>query len=117
MCGRRLADDPDRGAPVELVAQPVVLAAQEALARTTGQLDELRKKKEKPGPELQKKMDAVRADYEHQLDARYAAARGFVDAVLPPERLRERFQNGGPEALSDYELLEMALFRPDKRRS
>jgi acetyl-CoA carboxylase carboxyltransferase component len=33
-------------------------------------------------------MDAVRADYEQQLDARYAAARGFVDAVVAPEHLR-----------------------------
>jgi acetyl-CoA carboxylase carboxyltransferase component len=34
-------------------------------------------------------MDAVRADYEVQLDARYAAARGFVDAVILPEDTRE----------------------------
>jgi DNA repair protein RadC len=27
------------------------------------------------------------------------------------ERLRERFHSGGPEALGDYELLELALFR------
>ncbi|MBW3551859.1 MAG: acyl-CoA carboxylase subunit beta [Gemmatimonadetes bacterium] len=52
------------------------------------QLEEIRKRKEKPGEELQKKMDAVRDDYERQLDARYAAARGFVDAVIPPERVR-----------------------------
>jgi acetyl-CoA carboxylase carboxyltransferase component len=37
---------------------------------------------------LQKKIDAVRADYEHQLDARFAAARGFVDTVLVPEDTR-----------------------------
>ena len=35
-------------------------------------------------------MEAVRQDYEHQLDARYAAARGYVDAVLEPEGLRDR---------------------------
>src|SRR3989441_13258648 len=29
------------------------------------------------------------ADYEHQLDARFAAARGFVDAVVLPEETRE----------------------------
>jgi 3-methylcrotonyl-CoA carboxylase beta subunit len=52
------------------------------------QLDELKKKGEKPGPELQARMDAVRADYEAQLDARHAGARGFVDAVLRPEELR-----------------------------
>jgi DNA repair protein RadC len=28
----------------------------------------------------------------------------------PWERLRERFYSAGPDALSDYELLEMALF-------
>jgi 3-methylcrotonyl-CoA carboxylase beta subunit len=52
------------------------------------QLDELKKKGEKPGPELQERMDAVRADYERALDARHAGARGFVDAVLRPEELR-----------------------------
>ena len=52
------------------------------------QLDELKKRKEQPGPDLQQKVDAVRADYERQLDARHAAARGFVDAVVPPGKLR-----------------------------
>lgn len=33
-------------------------------------------------------VSAMRADYEHQLDARYAAARGFVDAIVPPEETR-----------------------------
>src|ERR1700761_5362884 len=32
------------------------------------------------------------------------------------ERLRERFRNSGPDALSDYELLEMALFPALPRR-
>jgi DNA repair protein RadC len=32
------------------------------------------------------------------------------------ERLRERFFGAGPDALSDYELLEMALFSPLPRR-
>jgi len=32
---------------------------------------------------------AMRADYEHQLDARTAAARGFVDAIIHPEETRE----------------------------
>ncbi|MEX3009186.1 DNA repair protein RadC [Hoeflea sp. TYP-13] len=32
------------------------------------------------------------------------------------ERLRERFQNAGPEALADYELLELLLFRLIPRR-
>jgi acetyl-CoA carboxylase carboxyltransferase component len=33
-------------------------------------------------------VDAMRADYEHQLDARFAAARGFVDAIVLPEETR-----------------------------
>ncbi len=33
-------------------------------------------------------MERVREDYERQLDAKYAAARGFVDAVVAPEQVR-----------------------------
>jgi hypothetical protein len=33
--------------------------------------------------------DAMRADYEHQLDAKFAAARGFVDAIVTPEETRD----------------------------
>lgn len=47
--------------------------------------------------------------------------KGFDEASSKPhflghrERLRERFRDGGPEALPDYELLEMVLFRAIKR--
>ncbi|MEX2570656.1 MAG: acyl-CoA carboxylase subunit beta [Gemmatimonadota bacterium] len=51
-------------------------------------LDELKREGRSPDAELQEEMDAVRADYERQLDARYAAARGFVDAVITPEQTR-----------------------------
>ncbi len=34
-------------------------------------------------------VDAMRADYEHQLDAKFAAARGFVDAILTPDETRD----------------------------
>ena len=34
-------------------------------------------------------VEAMRAEYETQLDARYAAARGFVDAIIYPEETRE----------------------------
>jgi acetyl-CoA carboxylase carboxyltransferase component len=54
--------------------------------------------------EVQRAADEMRADYEHQLDARYAAARGYVDAVIYPEdtrrvlslALRAALQNPGP---------------------
>jgi 3-methylcrotonyl-CoA carboxylase beta subunit len=34
-------------------------------------------------------IEEMRSDYEHQLDARYAAARGYVDAIVYPEETRE----------------------------
>jgi len=43
-----------------------------------------------PSPGLSGAVDAMRADYEHQLDATHAAARGFVDAILTPEELRDQ---------------------------
>jgi acetyl-CoA carboxylase carboxyltransferase component len=33
-------------------------------------------------------MESMRADYEVQLDARHAAARGHVDAIVTPEETR-----------------------------
>jgi acetyl-CoA carboxylase carboxyltransferase component len=39
--------------------------------------------------DTQRAVDEMRADYDHQLDARYAAARGFVDAIVYPEETRE----------------------------
>jgi len=40
-------------------------------------------------PATQQSIDSMRTDYEHQLDARYAAARGFVDAIVAPEDSRD----------------------------
>lgn len=56
------------------------------------QLDKLKKNKEDPGEELEAEMDQVRETYEMELDAKYAAARGFVDAVIPPEFTREALE-------------------------
>lgn len=55
-------------------------------------------------PELSQAIEKVRDDYEHQLDARYAGARGFIDAIVYPEdtrdviamALRASLQNPGP---------------------
>ena len=54
--------------------------------------------------EVTTSIDEMRADYEHQLDARYAGARGFIDAIVYPEdtrdvlalALRAALQNPGP---------------------
>ena len=40
-------------------------------------------------PETQRSVDEMRADYEQQLDARYAGARGYIDAVVYPEETRD----------------------------
>jgi acetyl-CoA carboxylase carboxyltransferase component len=40
-------------------------------------------------PELAEAVGRMRDDYERQLDAKFAAARGFVDAILPPEDTRD----------------------------
>jgi 3-methylcrotonyl-CoA carboxylase beta subunit len=52
-------------------------------------LDAAKKKGGSPAADVTSAVDEMRADYEHQLDARYAAARGFVDAIVFPENTRE----------------------------
>jgi 3-methylcrotonyl-CoA carboxylase beta subunit len=63
----------------ESAIQAVHGPALEAAKKNGGVLD----------PEVATSVDEMRADYEHQLDARYAAARGFVDAIVYPENTRE----------------------------
>jgi len=43
----------------------------------------------KPGPEMADKIAQTRSDYDRWLDARYAAARGHVDAIIDPAVTRE----------------------------
>ena len=52
------------------------------------QLEKLKVKGDQPGDRLVSEMDLVRETYEMELDAKYAAARGFVDAVIAPEDTR-----------------------------
>ena len=40
-------------------------------------------------PENAPAAEAMRSDYEHQLDARFAGARGYVDAIVLPEETRD----------------------------
>ena len=54
--------------------------------------------------DVRDRIEEMRADYEHQLDARYAGARGYIDAIVYPEEtrdvlamaLRAALQNRGP---------------------
>jgi acetyl-CoA carboxylase carboxyltransferase component len=39
--------------------------------------------------DVKDRVEEMRADYDHQLDARFAAARGFVDAIVYPEETRD----------------------------
>ncbi|HEV8364276.1 MAG TPA: acyl-CoA carboxylase subunit beta [Gemmatimonadaceae bacterium] len=52
-------------------------------------LEAAKKAGKQPPNEVKESIDEMREDYEHQLDARYAAARGYVDAILYPEDTRE----------------------------
>ena len=52
------------------------------------QLQKLKKNGESPDAELTAEMEKVRETYDMELDAKYAAARGFVDAVITPETTR-----------------------------
>ena len=49
------------------------------------QLEKLKKNGESPDAALNAEMDKVRETYDMELDAKYAAARGFVDAVITPD--------------------------------
>jgi acetyl-CoA carboxylase carboxyltransferase component len=56
------------------------------------QLEKLKRNDLKPGQALEAEMDQVRETYEIELDAKYAAARGFVDAVIAPEDTRDALE-------------------------
>jgi 3-methylcrotonyl-CoA carboxylase beta subunit len=56
------------------------------------QLDKLKRAGAEPDEKLKGEMARVREDYEHQLDAKYAAARGYVDAVIAPEETRDALE-------------------------
>ncbi len=56
------------------------------------QLEKLKKNGESPAQALTAEMDKVRETYDRELDAKYAAARGFVDAVIRPELTRQALE-------------------------
>lgn len=82
-----------------------VMEGEAAIQAVHGPAIEAARAKHKPVPaEVEASVDEMRADYEHQLDARYAGARGYIDAIVYPEEtrdvlalsLRAALQNGGP---------------------
>jgi 3-methylcrotonyl-CoA carboxylase beta subunit len=67
-------------------------------------IEDAKKHKRELDPGVARAIDEMREDYEHQLDAKYAGARGYIDAIIYPEdtrdtlalALRSALQNPGP---------------------
>lgn len=74
------------------------------MALFSAELEKIQREGRQPDEAMRNKMDKVRAKYEKELDARFAAARGFVDAIITPEQtrpalelaLRTALNNPGP---------------------
>jgi acetyl-CoA carboxylase carboxyltransferase component len=67
-----------------------VMEGEAAIHAVHGPAIEAAKKANRPLPDdVAAAVEEMRADYEHQLDARYAGARGFIDAIIYPEETRE----------------------------
>jgi len=56
------------------------------------QIEKLKKSGQSPDETLNAEMDKVRETYDMELDAKYAAARGFVDAVIAPDDTRDALE-------------------------
>jgi len=67
-------------------------------------IDAAKAKKQPLSADVATAVDEMRADYEHQLDARFAGARGYIDSIVYPEDTRDvlhialtaALQNNGP---------------------
>ena len=54
------------------------------------EIEKSRREGREPSAEVKASMSSMRADYEEQLDAKYAGARGFLDAIVIPEETRDQ---------------------------
>ena len=74
------------------------------MALFSSEIEKLERKGLQPDEKMQAEMERVRAKYEYELEARFAGARGFVDAIISPEdtraalelALRTALNNPGP---------------------
>jgi acetyl-CoA carboxylase carboxyltransferase component len=67
-----------------------VMEGESAIMAVHGREIERAKDADRPLPaEVQSAVEQMRADYERDLDARHAAARGQVDAIVVPEETRD----------------------------
>jgi acetyl-CoA carboxylase carboxyltransferase component len=53
------------------------------------QIEKLKKEGKEPDDAIKAEMEKVRETYDKELDAKHAAARGLLDAIVTPENLRE----------------------------
>jgi len=68
-----------------------VMEGESAVTAVHGpEIEKARQAGAEPSAAAQASMDSMRADYEHQLDAKFAAARGYVDAIITPEETRDQ---------------------------
>lgn len=74
------------------------------MALFSAEIERLQREGREPDEKMREEMNRVRLKYEQELDARFAAARGFVDAIITPEEtrvalelaLRTALNNPGP---------------------
>jgi 3-methylcrotonyl-CoA carboxylase beta subunit len=74
------------------------------MALFSTEIERLQREGKEPDEKMREEMNRVRVKYEQELDARFAAARGFVDAIITPEdtraalelALRTALNNPGP---------------------
>jgi acetyl-CoA carboxylase carboxyltransferase component len=67
-----------------------VMEGESAIEAVHGaELGRARAEKREPNHEVRAAADAMRAEYEQQLDAKYAAARGYVDGIVTVEETRD----------------------------
>jgi acetyl-CoA carboxylase carboxyltransferase component len=66
-----------------------VMEGDSAVAAIFGtQLERLKKEGKEPDEAMKAEMEKVRETYDKELDAKHAAARGLLDAIVTPENLR-----------------------------
>jgi len=59
------------------------------MALFSAELEKLQRAGRQPDDRMLAEMDRVRAKYDAELEAKFAAARGFVDAIITPEETRQ----------------------------
>ncbi len=80
--------DPDFILSLPTGRMGVMEGASAVMALFSAQIERLKEEGKVPDEDLTTRMDEVRAEYDRQLDARFAAARGFVDQIVLPEEIR-----------------------------